>query len=174
MLEFVLVLPFIWLILALTLNFGMALVERQRAMVAIRELAMRHSAALASDLAAPIDPAVAAITAQTLQARGMAGRFTYAPREGTCPRDGEGADDAPVRDVFGVFGAFLNDASSSQSYRLTATGRPLVGRLLEPQVHSHCFAIDGGSWTYRETGDPVDWLKNQIGGLGREVAKAVF
>ena len=171
MLEFVLMLPFVWVVLALILNFGLAFLERQRTLVAARELGIRHSVARARVRAAPVQSVGDRVTSQLLAPMGMSSEYTTYDT-GACPQDGEPVDAGSVRDGLGMLLSFLGDTSASRSYRVRAEGRPVVGTLLPKPVHGVCFAIDSGTWTHAETGEPMDWLLDQIGGLGSTISGA--
>jgi len=169
MLEFVLMLPFIWVILALVLNFGLALLERQRTMVAVREVGIRHTAQFASTPEAQLAPVVDQVIAQNLAHRNMTAQVVDLGDDGECPRDGEGVDRGPVEDAFRKFQDFFESISASRSYLITAQGQPLIGPLLPDDEYSMCFAIDGSPWTKTETGGPLDWLKNLVGGIASKI-----
>ncbi len=173
MLEFVLVLPFVWIVMALSLNVGLAYAERQRSMVAIRELALRHSAERASATPGAVASVGERVSGQLLSPRGISAAFRSAA-SGTCPRDPEAARPGAIREALSGFEGFLRAVSSSQSYELSANGQPMVGSLLPPPVHAVCFAVDGATWTYAETGDPGGWLASQVSGLGGRIVDAIF
>lgn len=149
MLEFVLVLPFIWVILALCFNFGQALLERQRALVAVREVGMRHLAGLAvgqDDIAG----VVSVLAKDTLAPRQMSASFRIDDARVTCP--GEAVNDSEVRMAFSVIGSQLKRLSSTHEYEVSASGPALVGRWLPRPTHTACFALDSSPWTYAENG----------------------
>src|SRR4051794_10615565 len=87
MLEFVLMLPFIFVMLLLIFNFGQALVERQRALIAVREMAIRHGLAIGGAGDVSIEPTRDRVIQDILTPRGMSGDF-FIDRTGSggeCP-----------------------------------------------------------------------------------------
>src|SRR4051812_39025568 len=130
MLEFVLMLPFIFVVLLLIVNFGQGLGERQRTMIALRELAIRHSLGLPKNGGnASINPVGDQLAADTLAARRLTAEFSLDQSEaGTCPRrDKEGANEEEIGGILGVLGTFLKNASSSHTYQTEARGMPIAG-----------------------------------------------
>lgn len=171
-LEFVLVLPFIWIVFVLVFNFGQIFLERQRASVAVRELAIRS-------LGGDWEPQATAIEADTLAQRGM--KASYIVEDGaTCPDkapvDQSEVDDATTAKTSGMWewvAGFINRAldnmSSTRSYRMTVTGRPFTGGLLSNRTYEVCYAIDDAPWTFEVNksyfGIAWDWLKEQVSDL---------
>ncbi|MGH9384805.1 MAG: TadE/TadG family type IV pilus assembly protein [Vicinamibacterales bacterium] len=168
MLEFVLMLPFIWTVLALSFSFGVAFLERQRAMVAVREVALRHE-----DDEFP-DSVIQEVEADTLEARSLRSEFTYESGSGSCPRDGEAVNDAAARGALEPIFQFVEQVSSSRSYRVQATARELSSPLTAPAVHTMCYAIDGGTWTSAETGGAFGLIKKAVGNVLGEIGSALF
>jgi hypothetical protein len=168
-LEFVLVLPFIWIIFVLVFNFGQIFLERQRAFVALRELAIRSQGG-------DWEAHATAIEADTLAQRGM--KATYIVESGaTCPQksaiDGADVEDATKAKTSGMWrwltdwiNSALDKLSSTRAYRATVTGRPFTGGLLKNRSYEVCYAIDDGTWT-QEVGRSYfgmawNWLKDQV------------
>jgi len=170
MLEFILVLPFIFIVLVLIFNFGQAFLARHRALVAVREIGLRHSAALAdSNDGSLFQNTARQVESEILAPRGMTANVERTPN-GTCPAAaGEQADSSFLSSAFKVMGGLLGRVSSSSTYDITVTAPPLTGRLLAGQSFRACFAVDSGTWTKRETGGPLDWLKSLVGSLGKLV-----
>jgi hypothetical protein len=152
MLEFVMMLPFIWIILVLIFDFGQGFLERQRAMVAAREAGIRSAMGRKN--------AAQEVVGDTLEPRGMGGDFDIADG-GTCPRQ-DPFNQQQLTDAFdtsGLWGELIQGISSllgrvskTKAYALTAHGRPITGRLLDAQPYKVCFAIDDGTWTSEEIG----------------------
>src|SRR5688500_17544574 len=138
MLEFVLALPFIWIVLAVCFNFGMALVERQRTLVTAREAGMRTAAGL--DVSGDLERDI-------LRARGMRASIESSEGRATCPAPGGGPDDSALHQAVIAGGGMLGRLSGSQVHEVRATGRPLVGRWLPQPRYRACFAVDSGTWT---------------------------
>jgi len=182
MLEFVLMLPFIWIVLALIFSFGMAFLERQRAAVALRETAMRHAMGHAGNPDTPLATYASEVAAQNLSYRRMSAQVGLGSDAGLCARAGEGYDRTEVEEGFSTtvsgFGEvmqwFLARVSSSRSYEMTAVGQPPVAQFLSQGTHAGCFVVDGTPWTREETGGPLDWLKSAVGGLGGTLLDALF
>jgi hypothetical protein len=163
MLEFVLVLPFIWIVLALSFNFGLALVEKQRALVATREYALRDTMALAGGRRENV---AARVTADTLAPRGMSGSYRAEASSGCPDRGGSGAADrgGVIADV----SRFLGRVSSTQVYRTSMSGQPLASPLLPKPAYASCFAIDSNPWNYHDNpGGYWGYLRRLVPGLGR-------
>lgn len=184
MLEFVLMLPFIFIILILIFNFGEVFLERQRTFVAVREMAIRHGAQIGSEGNNRTDQLVERLTRDTLSQRTMSAEFTVTDG-GTCPRRQEAVDEGQISDalnrdfgwIAGAMTSVLTFLSRTQVYEITAQGLPMpffqrgargqvVGRTLSAPTYSACFAIDNRPWTYSETGGPSDWVKGLFSKLG--------
>jgi Flp pilus assembly protein TadG len=163
MLEFVLTLPFIWTILALTLHFGTAYLERQRTMVAVREVAFRHASLSAQSGPRDVGGDGRTVSAALLQPRKIAGSFSMSASNGGCPGRGGTADESPIRGAFSSVINFVGRMSSTQVYQLSARGQRVSGRLLPQAVHERCFAVDVSPWTYREVGGYGDMIGRAIG-----------
>jgi hypothetical protein len=163
MLEFVLTLPFIWTILALTLYFGMAYLERQRTMVAVREVAFRHASLAGQSGARSVGTDGSVVSAALLQPRGISGTFSMSAGNGGCPDRGGSADPSVLSGVFTGVTSFVGRMSSTQVYQLSARGQRVSGRLLPQGVHERCFAVDVSPWTYREIGGYGDMIRRAIG-----------
>jgi hypothetical protein len=178
MLEFVLILPFVWIVLVLVLNAGQVFLERQRTFVAVREVGIRHTAQFSSNPDAEMAPYAADVVRQVLLPRRMTAVVGERGEAGECPRDGQRATSEPLNDAFkddvlGLLRGFqdiLMKVSSSRSYEIRAQGPPMAGGLMSRRVYRACFAIDGGPWTNDQTGGPLDWLKSLIG----EIADKIF
>jgi len=171
MLEFVLALPFIWIILMLTINFGHGFLERHRSIVAARELALRHSQEVA-DGTENMAALIARLEQDTLELRGLKAIMS-GPDDGGCSGEGGARDARRVSESFNEGGSssagkkisdFLGRLSMTQVYSLQAEG-PEVGGLLPAATHSACFAIDGHTWTYHETGGAAGLLKSLVTGV---------
>jgi len=173
MLEFVLMLPFIWIVLVLILDFGQGFLERQRTMVAAREIAIRSAQGAGGDV-------VQDVARDVLSPRGMTASFA-ASDGGTCPRE-PSMDEGSLNSVFGMDLGWIGSAvsgamgrlSRTTVYEVTAQGRPISGRLLEPGVYQACFAIDQGTWTHDETGGYGDIIYNAIKGAVKAMADKFF
>lgn len=170
MLEFILVLPFIWIILMLTINFGHSFLERHRVLVAAREIGLRHGQQVAGgtdNIAAAIDE----VKQDTLALRGLEG--IIGGPDGECPGDGGPVDRTEILGAFGEgsfseagkkLGEFLGAISMTQVYSVQAEG-PQIGGLLPAARHASCFAIDGSTWTFDETGGFWGLLRSLVGGI---------
>jgi len=169
MLEFVLMLPLIWLVLALSFSFGAAFLERQRAMVAVREVGLRHHGGDARP-----DAVMTQVTTDLLRDRTMSAQFSYRADDGTCARDGESADDRAARGALAPVLGFLRRVSSSRTYEIHAVGQATTIAIVPTPRHRACFAIDGGTWTYSETGSPVGFVVRTVGGALGSVGSALF
>jgi hypothetical protein len=150
MLEFVLVLPFVWMILVLALNFATALLERQRMLVATREAGMRHLAALGGGEVS-LDAIASALAGDMLAQRQLTASFTTSGGFAECPAAGGSVDASRIRGAFIESDSVMNRLSSSHVYAATGSGRRLVGRWLSQPRYVSCFAVDASPWTYRET-----------------------
>jgi len=161
MLEFVLMLPFIWIVLVLILDFGQGFLERQRTMVAVREVAIRTAQGAGGDVFGDV-------SRETFTARRMTATFAE-DEGGTCGRQ-EGFDAGPIDNalepgggwdvVRGALSSALGRVSRTRTYHVTAQGPPVAGRLLDARPYRGCFAIDNGTWTFSETGTLGDMLIN--------------
>ncbi len=151
MLEFVLVLPFIWIVMALTMNFGLAYLEHQRSLVALREVAIRHAAALAGSQSADMGAKAAELTNDTLRPRQMSASFTLQMGSPSCPGRGGSGDGGLLSGVFSSVQRFAGHLSATQMYQSQATGQRPIGRLVPQLSHAGCYALDVNPWTYGET-----------------------
>jgi len=173
MLEFVLMLPFIWIVLVLTFDFGQAFLERQRTLVAVRELAFRHTAEVAERGDTSVDASWHAVERDTLDAKRLEGEaFLDRRGDGTCSRrSGDAVDEGAVGRSLGKLGAALGRLSSAHVYEVSARGPRVAGRLLPSAVHERCFVVDGSPWTIHETGTPWTWLQRLGGLLGTFISR---
>lgn len=165
MLEFVLMLPFIWIILVLIFDFGQALVERQRTMVAVREVAFRHSARIGSGDLGDVSGIGGEVAGDTLRVRRMSASFQVSGGDSRCPGRGPSVDESGLQQVFEKVQEFLARMSSSQVYQASAYGQPVAGRLLPQPTYSGCFAVDARPWTYAETQGYWGVFKKLVGGV---------
>ena len=179
MLEFVLALPFVFIVLMLIVNFGQALLERQRAAIAVREVAVRHGMATAAEGAtARLEPISDAVTRDVLAPRRIAGSFTMdrLSNRGECLDTGAaGADNTSSNTRWGsaddlLFSAtlktILSRLSASHSYEATLRGPGIAGKLLPQPQYTMCVVSDSNPWTVRETGTLGDWIHKALGPLG--------
>jgi len=175
MAEFVLTMPIIALVLMLIFTFGQVFLERQRTMVAVREVGIRHAASIPASPDGGFQTHADAVEAQILAPRGMSAQITERP-DGSCPRHGEAADYSEVHDDLfqDILAPILSKISAGRSYEIHADGRRLFNPLGRDTVYENCFAIDGNPWTKEETGTPLDWIKKALGGLAKEIADVFF
>jgi Flp pilus assembly protein TadG len=167
MLEFILVLPFIFIVLVLIFNFGQGFLARHRALVAVREIGLRYSLVLAeSRSGSPFEDTARQVESEILAPRQMTANVERRPN-GTCPAaTDEQADGGALSDAFKDMASVLGRISSSSTYNITVTAPPLTGRLLANRTFRSCFAVDSGTWTKHETGGPLDWVKSLVGKFG--------
>jgi len=172
MLEFVMMLPFVFIILVLLFNFGQGYLARQRMLVAVREMGLRHSEAVGVG-GASMDAIARDLAGDTLQLRRLTAQFAQRD-DGTCPgRADESPDGRFGRSAFREFASFMGRISSSHSYDVDVTLPRLAGRVLANRRFIACFAIDDNPWTIYETGQPLDKLTGLFGRLGR-LAGSIF
>jgi hypothetical protein len=163
MMEFVLVLPFIWIILSLSMNFALTLLERQRTLVALREVGFRQSTAASADGSDDVTSTADAVIADTLRPRRVTATFALREDEAGCRPDADNASAGVVRSVLSGMSRFNGSMSSTQVYSSSARGQQLTGRLLRQPSYSGCFAVDAYTWTYRETGGYGGFIKRLVG-----------
>jgi hypothetical protein len=173
MLEFVLMLPFIWLVLVLLFDFGQAFLERQRTLVAAREVAIRYNA----QVDASGDTSYGAIRGQvardTLGVRNLTGVFGDSDSD-NCPGHNDGISLGPIGGALhsgmsgldAVMGGFLGAISSTTVHEVSAQGRPVAGALFLKPSYSACVAIDSGSWTSSQVGGLLGIVKALVKGAG--------
>jgi len=179
MLEFVLMLPFVFIVLMFVVNFGQALLERQRAAIAVREVAVRHGMAAAAQGGIPrLEPISDEVTRDVLAPRRITGSFTLdrLSARGECPASGAPAADDPSTttrwggvDVLGVSQAMkrmLSRMSASHSYEATLRGPGTAGVLLPQPQYTVCVVSDSNPWTVRETKTFDNWIRSALGPLG--------
>jgi len=173
MLEFVLMLPFVWIVLVLILDFGQGFLEQQRTMVAVREVAIRNAQGVGGDVAGDV-------LADTFGRRGMTATFA-ASDGGTCPRQpsmDEGQLDSVLSMDLGWLGSAasgaLGNLSKTTVYEVTAQGGPIAGRLLEPRAYQACFAIDEGTWTKDQLHGYGDIIANVVKGAVKALGSKFF
>jgi Flp pilus assembly protein TadG len=166
MLEFVMMLPFIWIILVLILDFGRGFLERQRTYVALRELGIRQSFAAARGGDSSVQTIANQLTQDTLGLRRMSATFSTSEGNNiSCPNRNPGTDDGGLQGVLAGMSGFMGRMSSTQLYETNAQGQPLAGRLLPQRLYEGCYAIDVHPWTYAETGGYAGFIKKMLGGL---------
>lgn len=163
MIEFVLVLPFIWIILALSMNFALTLLEHQRTLIALREVGFRQSTAASAGGPREVTQAANAVTADTLRPRRVSATFTLRENETRCRPDGDNGGGGIVQPIFAGMGRFTGRMSSTQVYSSSARGQRLTGRLLRQPTYASCFAVDAYTWTYRETGGYGGFIRSLVG-----------
>jgi len=132
MMEFVLSLPFLWLIIALALGFGAGVLSRHRLTVVVRE----HGFTDASDANLPQREA------ELLRAMRFSGAYSV-QNTGSGLGGGGGLD---------LVRGLLAKASNAHKLCFEGSRRPTVKVL--PQIAvSACFEVDSNFWTYDETKD---------------------
>jgi len=171
MAEFVLVLPFIWIILVLTVDFADMLLARQRVLVSIREVAWRHlqlvgtgvGGAKASD-EDRLSTAVDQVNREILGTRKLAGQFRRFPVEfGEVNSGAGGSPDLAAGEV----GSFLGGLSGAQRYTVEVDYGPVFGTLVPSRNLEASFFVDGNPWTYRELpGGYMGMLGRSLGAIG--------
>jgi hypothetical protein len=163
MMEFVLVLPFVWIIMVLIFNFGQSFLEQQRTRVAAREAGIRRAVAR-GELNDQVDP----VRRDTLERRRLVGQFQD-DDGGSCPRqdpfDSGRVDDALGRGlgmIGGAMDSLFGELSNTRIYTVSAEGPPVVSRLVTAPTYAVCFALDDSTWTYAETGGLESWFRNLL------------
>jgi hypothetical protein len=170
MLEFVLMLPFIFVVLLLVVDFGQGLLERQRTLVAVREVALRHARDVGEPGTGPKwNRTQSQVTADVLKPRALVPAY-FLDRHDGCPgRHADPPDDSWRSQGAELVNRVLGTISASHYFEIEARGSPIAGRLLPQPTYAVCMALDGNPWTYDETGGPSQWLRKAFGALGRWV-----
>lgn len=164
-LEFVLVLPFLLLIFVLVVDFGTALLARQRASVAARELAFRHSARSAG-LREAAGPALQRARSE-VQREILLARRLPPYRLDLVKQD---RDVGWLRKL-----GFLGQAIQAivnlvfhyvdvRHYEVSIDTPLIFGTRLRPERVTARFALSGSPWTYRENpGGFIGAIKRALG-----------
>jgi hypothetical protein len=144
MLEFILALPFLWIVIALAIGAGAGLLARHRVEVLTRE----------RGLAATSD-----VTAQEERAGLAAARLT-----GSFSRSSSG----PALPGGSYAQRMLSSLSATERVCFSGTTSPAAA-LLRPVQVNDCFEVDTGTWTYEQTQGRVwETLAASLGsGFGR-------
>lgn len=164
-LEFVLVLPFLFLILVLVVDFGTALIARQRAAVAVRELAFRHSARSAGlrESAGPaLERARSEVRREILEARRLPPHRLDLVKQDR---------NVAWLQKLGLLGEAIQAIVNLVFYYVdvrhyeVSIDTPLVfGTRLRPERVTARFALAGSPWTYRENpGGFIGAVKRALG-----------
>jgi hypothetical protein len=93
--------------------------------------------------------------------------------DGVCSESSSDApDESFTGKAFATLSGLMGRISTSHAYGVSVTAPPVIGRL-GSRTYTACFAIDGSPWTIRETGQPLDKLKNLLGPVGK-IGGAIF
>lgn len=131
MMEFVLSLPFLWLIIMLSIGFGAGWISKHRAAVIVREHAFLDSS----------NTATSAAEAELLDAVRLSGGFSIQPT-------GAGLNASGLDKVLELLG------KASSAHKVCFDGqRELSVRPLPSIPFTECFEVDSNFWTYEETKD---------------------
>lgn len=153
MMEFVLSLPFLWLIIALCLGYGAGILSRHRASVIVREQA----------LTSPGSTSMPQRDMELLRAVRLSGDYSV-------QRTGDGLEGAAGLDIVM---RILASMSNAQKLCFDGIRQTNVGPLPDVALIS-CFEVGSNSWTYDETRDVrVAMIAGAIGGgfLGDLIGK---
>lgn len=132
MMEFVLSLPFLWLIIALSLGFGAGVLSRHRVAVIVREHGFTDAA----------NASMTEREAELLRAMRFSGAYSVEHTGSGLEGDGD----------FDFVRRLLAKASNAHKLCFEGSRRPIVNVLPEIAV-SACFEVDSNFWTYEETKD---------------------
>ena len=154
MLEFVLVLPFVFIIIVLSVDFSASLLTKQRTMVAAREVGFLHSRLAAApqnkckSLDEVMNTAKLTINNEILKQENLNGQFSFAS-SGSSEFNSQfsGGFDLPV------ISSLLGGVSKTQGYTVKVQNNPPVATLLKKITVEESFVVDGLPWTYYEMPD---------------------
>jgi len=132
MMEFVLSLPFLWLIIALSLGFGAGVLSRHRVSVIVREHAFTDAA----------NESMTPREADLLRAMRFSGAYRSEPAGSGFQGGGQ------LKEVLKLL------AKASNAHKLCFEGsRQSTVNMLPEVAVSSCFEVDSNFWTYDETKD---------------------
>jgi hypothetical protein len=151
--EFLLMLPFVWLILMLTFAVGSRTLARHRGLVAVREVGVRQLAMNAAN-ASPSEETLAEIQRTTLTPRRVTGQLRFEP----AGEAGSGLERLPI------VGSFLAGLTGAGRAGFEGSSPP-VSRFLPSGPDRAGFYAGAGTWTHDEApGGLLGALVRQMGG----------